>query len=252
MKLEQFKEVWVLDFEFGEKDPGIPRPLCLVAKELNQNKKIRLWLDEQGGADSPFKISGDVLLVAYFATAELSCFLELGWEFPEKLLDLYVEFRNLTNGLNPPLGNGLLGAMSFFGLSHIDSADKETMRALALEGGPYTPKEKTDLLDYCQSDVLATEALLEKMAGLVDIDRALIRGEYIKALSQIERRGISLDKKLFNELKEYWEEIQDLLIEEIDQDFNVFEEKTFKRERFEEYLNYEGISWPDLIQASSI
>ena len=89
MKLEQFKEVWVLDFEFGEKDPGIPRPLCLVAKELNQNKKIRLWLDEQGGADSPFKISGDVLLVAYFATAELSCFLELGWEFPENLLDLY-------------------------------------------------------------------------------------------------------------------------------------------------------------------
>ena len=127
-------------FEFGEKDPGIPRPLCLVAKELNQNKKIRLWLDEQGWADSPFKISTDVLLVAYFATAELSCFLELGWEFPEKLLDLYVEFRNLTNGLNPPLGNGLLGAMSFFGLSHIDSADKETMRALALEGGALHPK----------------------------------------------------------------------------------------------------------------
>ena len=82
------------------------------------------------------------------------------------------------------------------------------------------------------------------MARLIDIDRALIRGEFIKALSQIERRGISLDKKLFNELKEYWGEIQDLLIEEIDKDFNVFEDKTFKRERFEKYLNSEGISWP--------
>ena len=47
-------------------------------------------------------------------------------------------------------------------------------------------------------------------------------------------------------LKENWEGIQDLLIKEIDQDFNVFEGKTFKRERFEEYLNYEGVSWPRL------
>ena len=69
------------------------------------------------------------------------------------------------------------------------------MRALALEGRPYTLKEKTDLLDYCQSDVLATEALLEKMVGLIDVDRALIRGEYIKALSQIERRGFQSIKK---------------------------------------------------------
>ena len=48
------------------------------------------------------------------------------------------------------------------------------MRALALEG-PYTLKEKTDLLDYCQSDVLATEAILKRWQRLIDIDRALIR-----------------------------------------------------------------------------
>ena len=84
------------------------------------------------------------------------------------------------------------------------------------------------------------------MVGLIDVDRALIRGEYIKALSQIERRGIPIDKKIFMNLKENWGGIQDLLIKEIDQDFNVFEGKTFKRERFEEYLNSEGISWPRL------
>ena len=54
----------------------------------------------------------DVLFVAYLASAELGCYRALGWPMPERILDLYVEFRERTNGL-PTVGRfGLLGALA--------------------------------------------------------------------------------------------------------------------------------------------
>ena len=35
---------------------------------------------------------------------------------PTAIVDLFAEFRNLTNGIPTPCGAGLLGAMSYFGL----------------------------------------------------------------------------------------------------------------------------------------
>ena len=41
----------------------------------------------------------DSLFIAYYASAELGCFRALGWPRPANILDLFVEFRNRTNGL---------------------------------------------------------------------------------------------------------------------------------------------------------
>ena len=48
-----------------------------------------------------------------------------------RVLDLYAEFRCLTNGLDPYCGNGLLGALAWFGLDAMAAADKKSMRRLA-------------------------------------------------------------------------------------------------------------------------
>ena len=64
------------------------------------------------------------------------------------------------------------------------------MRELALRGGDYTKSEREALLVYCQSDVEATKALFNKMRDLIDLDRALIRGEYMKSVAEIEKTGI--------------------------------------------------------------
>ena len=47
-KLAPFKEVWLVDFEFGAKPGDIPEPVCLVAWEFNSGRKLRLWRDEFG------------------------------------------------------------------------------------------------------------------------------------------------------------------------------------------------------------
>src|SRR5690606_20498032 len=136
-----------------------------------------------------FPIDDGALFVAYYSSAELGCFKALGWPMPARILDLFCEFRCLTNGLPTVCGAGLLGALAHFGLDAIDSAEKEDMRALAMRGGLYLEDEKTALLDYCESDVVALDKLLTKMAPTIDLPRALFRGRYMAAAAAMEHNG---------------------------------------------------------------
>ncbi len=110
-KLSEYRAVWFVDFEF-QALPGEPaRPVCLVAWELRTSRLVRCWLTDSPPSQPPFDVGGDALLVAYFASAEVGCFLSLGWTMPASVLDLYVEFRNLTNGLPLPNGRGFVGSL---------------------------------------------------------------------------------------------------------------------------------------------
>ncbi len=243
----QFREIWLLDFEFSALAGERPQPVCLVAWELGSGRKVRLWQDElMAMTYPPYAIDKDSLVVAYYASAEMGCHLSLSWPRPVNLLDLFAEFRNHTNGLTPPCGNGLLGALTWFGSSGIEALEKESMRQLVLRGGPWTQEERGALLDYCESDVVALARLLEKMAGIIDLPRALLRGRYMKAAAEIENLGTPIDNVALAILQEQWKGIQDVLIQEIDVDYRVFEGRTFKSGHFQEYLIRNNISWPRL------
>ena len=246
MTFDDFREIWVLDFEFGEDKDHLPSLRCLVAKEILKQRVLRIWFDDSKPIKNPFLRPKNSLFLAYYASAEMGCFLKLKWDLPLYLIDLYAEFRNFTNGLHLPLGRGLLGALGYFGVSHIESSEKEEMRTLALRGGDYNFEERQSLINYCESDVLATEALWGKLKHHVDFSRAIIRGYYIKALSEVEHRGVPFDKPLYLNLKNNWNEIQGRLIEKIDAHFKVFEGRVFKKDRFEEYLKKNLMSWPRL------
>ena len=60
---------------------------------------------------------------------------------PRRMLDLFAEFRALTNGGGNQHGNGLIGALLHFGLPTIGAEEKEAMRDLAMRGGPWTAEE---------------------------------------------------------------------------------------------------------------
>jgi len=134
----------------------------MVAKDLLTRQGWRIWRGEFGSMP-PFPIGPDTLFVAYFASAEIGCFRALGWPTPARILDLFTEFRDHTNGTRPPLGNGLLGALGYFGLDTIDAHEKREMRDLILGGGPWSDDERNAILEYCGSDVIALERLLPVM-----------------------------------------------------------------------------------------
>jgi hypothetical protein len=241
--LEQFRELVLADFEFAITPGNRPVPVCLVAHELRSGRRFRIWQDQFGPAP-PYATGPDVLFVAFYASAELGCYRVLKWPMPERILDLFCEFRARTNGLDTPAGNGLLGALTYFGLDGIGAAEKEEMRALILRGGPWTEEERTAILDYCEGDVAALERLLPAMLSGIDLPRALLRGRYMAAAAAMEHVGTPIDVPTLEIFRARWTEIQDQLIAEIDAGYGVYEGRTFKADRFARWLAREGIPWP--------
>jgi len=222
----------------------------MVAREYYSGQLQRLWLDVVDKSVCPLPMGENSLYVAYYASAEMGCHLALDWTLPDHLLDLFCEFRCLTNGVALPAGKGLIGALSACGLEHIPMVEKKEMRELAMRGGPYSPEEQVALLDYCQTDVDALVALLPEMVPKISIDHALIRGRYMQAVSRMESVGVPVDLQLLERLRAGWDSIQDDLIADVDEDFGVYEGRSFKTDRFAEYLNRNQMAWPRLLSGS--
>ena len=245
--LTQFREIWVVDFEFNARRGERPQPLCLVAHEIRSRTTMRVWRDEMDSLRAPPYAVGDgALFVAYYASAELGCHLALAWPLPEHVLDLFAEFRMATNGLALHGGQGLLDALALFGLEGIALSQKEVMRDLVLRGGPYSALERTQILDYCESDVVATTKLLNAMAERLDTPRALLRGRYMKAAARMECAGTPVDMDQFKLIVTQWPSIRGALIDEIDKPYGAFANGSFGSVRWEAYLIREGIAWPRL------
>jgi hypothetical protein len=115
-------------------------------------------------------------MVAYAATAELSVFQALDWPLPCHILDLYPEHLAATNGLplnlpeelrkNP---RSMLAALWARKLVGIEGLAKQAMRELILNESDYVLEEKrSEILDYCASDVSALSRLLFGMMPSLD------------------------------------------------------------------------------------
>jgi DNA polymerase-1 len=251
---DNFPVVWLVDFEFSAPSGERPTPLCLVAREFFTGRLIRVWLDGDeslhGCNGLPFDVGPEVLYVAFYASAELGCHLAMGWPMPERVLDLYCEFRNLTNGIPTLCGSGLLGALAYFGLPAIEAAEKDELRELAMRAGPFSDGERLSLLNYCQTDVDALKKLLSSMLPMIDLPLALLRGRYMAAAARIEWNGVPIDGGSLSRLRNGWCEIKGRLVSVVDSAYGLYEGTTFKRDRWESYLAANDIPWPRLPSGS--
>ena len=196
--LRHYREIRLADFEFRQPEGDKPEPHCLVVIDYKTGDTIRLWRDELLTMSSPpFSTGDDTLFVAFFASAELNCFRSLGWPMPQRILDLYAEFQNHTNGYyGVPDKPGLLVALQYFGLSGIEAVEKTSMRDIAIRGGPFTEQEKHGLMVYCESDVIALRQLLTAMLPYLE-PQATLRGRYTAAVSAMEMTGTPIDVVTF-------------------------------------------------------
>ena len=190
-------------------------------------------------------IDADTLFVAYYASAELGCHLALGWPVPARILDLYAEFRDRTNGLTTPAGYGLLGGLTYFGLDTIGATEKADMRTLVMTGGPWSDVERAQILDYCESDVEALARLLLAMSQRSTCRGPSCEGRYMAAAAAMEHNGAPIDVDMLGQLRGHWTGIQDALIADIDVccGYRVFDGRTFKVDWFGQYLIRAGIPW---------
>ncbi len=240
--------VIVLDTEFMAPPGHRPTPVCLCAWDLTSGETWRLWHDELHTC--PFDTENDIF-ICFFASAEWSVFLVLGWPLPRRCIDLYVEHRRITNGGPTISGNGLLGALSSFGLGSIAPAEKQRLRDRIMSGPPYDADEKQEILDYCWSDVAATARLLEAMephlaSSPIVWGQCLLRGRYMRAVAEMEHTGIPVDMSTLTAMRERWEDIKRGLIDETDTAYGVYEGPHFREELFERFVLKNGYAWPTL------
>ena len=242
-----YQEVWALDFEFVPRSGALPVPACMVARELISNRLIRLWRDELGSAP-PFPTDESVLFVGYFSSAEWARFAALGWPMPARVLDLYVEFRAKTNGIPLPIGRSLLGALSYHGIRSITSDVKHAERALVMRGGPWSHDERRQILSIARPTLTASDRCSSTYRRIRSsrqgFGQALLRGRYMTAVARMEHTGVPIDVPTLTRLRAGWGGIKAELVQQIDKDYGVYENTTFKSGLFAAWLADRGIPWP--------
>lgn len=245
--LGHFDAVWCIDFEFTAPLGEHPSPVCMVGRKFFTGRRLRIWQDELlAMREPPFPVGPRTLVVAYYASAELGCFLALGWPMPARVLNLFTEFKCRTSGLTTPGGVGFLGALMYFGLDAMDAAKKDAMRQLVMRCGPYTADERRAVLDYCETDVMALLKLVPAMGPDIDLPRALIRGSYMTAAARMEWAGVPIDTDTLAAIKANEITLKEKLIARIDRDYGVYDETVFKADRWAAYLATNNIPWPTL------
>lgn len=245
--LPGFPEIVVLDTEFhgGQVRGDRPVPVCMCAVELRSGRRHRLWCDSVRGIPNP--LPQDAVYVAFSASSEWLSYHALGWTPPCHVIDLFAEFRTLTNGMPGSAKRSLLDAATYYGCPTMPAAAKQEMRELILSSGPFDGDQRAAILDYCMSDVDLTTELLRRMHPEINIDAALERGRYSKAIAAMEWHGIPTDVELLRALQENWSALRLHLATEVEREHNygVYscdgEDACFSYQAFEELLIREGL-----------
>ena len=204
------------EFQYGNGNP--PWLVCMVVKDVSSGVTRRYRRDELVKmASAPFETGEDAVMIAYAAQAELGCLLGMGWKLPHNVVDLRNEFRVETNGRirNP----SIIDALAFNGLAHID---------------------------VNENDVDALVALLTAMGSQIDWPRALHRGRFVAAVARMEFAGVPMDDRLLKKVKRQWPTLKRRLVAEVDGNYGVYQQQTFKIDRFSRWLRRMDIPWPRL------
>jgi hypothetical protein len=211
VNIDDFRDIWLVTFDYTRSPGERPTPTRLAAREQRTGRIVQ---PQQGGLRGapPLPTGAETLFVTFDAPAVLGCILSLGWPLPAQVLDLYAEFRCLTSGLLGPGDYGLEDALSHFGL----------------EG------EGVDGLGK----------LLVATLPHVSVGHALLRGRYAAAVARMEAVGVPLDVGRLGRLREGWGRIRDTLVERVDRDYGVFHNGALQPRLWGRWLNRNRILWP--------
>lgn len=233
------------DTEFFPVDGALPRPICVVTAERGRPIRKR-WLWKQSALE-PMKWEPGDVLVCYSATAELSVLAALGWPFPPAVLDLYVEFRNLTNGAVHESGSDLLAALRYFKQPSRDAEQKARMQTVCKEGVDAEIMAKQDqILDYCADDTTCMFGLFDAMVPSINMGQALARGEYMMSVAKMEAAGVPVDEARYNHIVANRQEIREHIAYVANRWHPLWDGTTFCMEKFQRWLYRRGLekAWP--------
>ena len=265
----------VVDFEYEIEDGGLPNVLSMVTYVLDENlrhvRTIRMWRGDFGSTP-PFDTSPNALFVAYSAWAELTCFMQLGWQFPTHVFDLhtaYLAASNILRPYNPDEARQrerkrLSDACRAYGIAGWENIDKPAI-AKAIAEGRWREYGKEIVLGYNEEDVQNSVKLLRAqlrrycdqrghtLLPAADVSRVLHWSNYsAKAVAQIQARGMPIDVPLWNLVQENKKAVIGELLRQFDPSYGSEDpiytpDDEWSYARFERWLVNSGVPyWPRL------
>ena len=139
--------MWIWDSEYSAVPGCHVVPVCASAVELHSGRKISLAFSRAGEQlPNPLDFGPDALHILFMATADLGFALSAGWGLPCNVIDLWVEYRNQTNGLvdnqGEKLEHNIISACHRYGVYDTTPvAEKEANRDRIIAGFPFTNEE---------------------------------------------------------------------------------------------------------------
>jgi DNA polymerase I len=261
--LNNYRSVWVIDTEFQQPDGEPNLPVCLCAEELHSGRRLEFFFDQHH--KNPFDYENS-LFVCYHAAAEWKTFIALGWDLPPNVLDLYFEYLNRINGVwrggqcLRKVGSGLVDALAEFGEDALSHEEKGEERQYIIKWGVSPPPSvslqahQQRILNYCWTDVDGARKLLPRMFPDIDMEQALLRGDYSKPVAWIEHNGLPISP-LYHEIQKHRNELQVHIAREVEAKYGygVFaiegkkkERAVFKQKGFDMLVERSGYGkfWP--------
>ena len=260
MLLEFFKinfpdGVYAFDYEYRQPEGENPTVVCLVLKNLLNDHTYRL-----SGKDLkkfPVPITDDSLFIAHHAPAEINSMLSLGFKKPKFVFDTCVESRKLYWGKQDGFNFKLVGCCARYGIKGVMSQEhKDDMVNLIIDNETYTKKQMSDIIKYCEEDVLNLEQLFYKILEDCEkegadpatvLTQSTFHGRAMGVCAQIETNGIPMNTKLFKDFNKYFPSIKHDIIVEANKTLNVFNENDkLKKDKFNDFIIKLGLadSWP--------
>ena len=232
--MRRFRSVVVCDFEYEVAPGNLPHVLCMVAYVLDENfqhvRTARLWCGDFGSAP-PFDVGPDTLFVAYSAWAELTCFMQLGWQFPAHVFDLHTAYLAASNILLPydpdeerkKQQKRLPDACRAYAIDGWEHIDKGTI-AQDIGEGRWRDHGREAVFEYCEEDVRASAELFRRMLRgwssrlePANLDLVLHWSNYsAKAVAQIQARGMLIDTGLWHKVQEHKQVVVTHLLRQLD------------------------------------
>jgi hypothetical protein len=243
MKFTDVPEIVYFDTEFTERPGEIPELICVVGYNTKSQQWFEYWADETP-PETPF--SKDALLIGYAMASDITCIESRGWR-AKHFIDLHAEYRLHTNEIGNKVNTSLLSALDHFRIAHITTEEKDRVRQICIRGKPFSAAERQIILPYCKTDVVSLPSFAANLLGPMNdqqFAQALIRGRFVWSVSRIETAAIPVDVPTLRDLESKWDNLLLSLIAEVDRDYNIYENTTFKFDRFAGYLARQGIAWP--------
>jgi len=253
----RFKKIVVVDTEFQSdiSNSYCTKALCAVYKDLKTEQTLKIWdYEENNLAQHHFDFE-ETLFVCFYATAEVGYFLKQLMGRPPYIFDCWTEYAKLYKN-NRDLS--LLAAATAYSYPNpISKEEKEKFRDMCIKQNTWNKKEREEILNYCEGDVLMNEHIFYKILNDLEnicgndyetlLEQAMARGQTMACYAKVTNNGMSIDIPKLNDFNEYWLLVKNEVIKKLNKELNLWDDACkFSHSKFHQLIKKLDLlgEWP--------